>query len=56
LESCDSGLDAGGRLVEQRLNSGMRTTQRWFEDGSLKQRQNLFNSTVLSSHLYTLDN
>jgi RHS repeat-associated protein len=48
--------DAGGRLVEQRLNSGQRTTQTWFEDGNLKQRQNLYNSTVLSSHLYTLDN
>ena len=48
--------DAGGRLVETRLNSGQRTTQSWFEDGGLKQKQNLFNSTVLSSHLYTLDN
>ncbi|MCL5060921.1 MAG: DUF6531 domain-containing protein [Candidatus Thermoplasmatota archaeon] len=48
--------DAGGRLVEQRLNSGQRTTQSWFEDGGLKQRQNLFNTTILSSHLYTLDN
>jgi RHS repeat-associated protein len=47
--------DAGGRLIEQRLNSGQRTTQSWFEDGNLKQKQNLFNSTVLSSHLYTLD-
>ena len=47
--------DAGGRLVEQRLNSGQRTTQSWFEDGNLKQKQNLFNTTVLSSHLYTLD-
>ncbi len=48
--------DAGGRLIEQRLNSGQRTTQSWFEDGGLKQKQNLFNSTVLSSHLYSLDN
>lgn len=48
--------DAGGRLVEQRLNSGQRTTQSWFEDGNLKQKQNLYNSTVLSSHLYSLDN
>ena len=48
--------DAGGRLVEQRLNSGQRTTQTWFEDGGLKQKQNLFNSTVLTSHLYTIDN
>ncbi|MBS3934720.1 MAG: RHS repeat protein, partial [Sulfuritalea sp.] len=47
--------DAGGRLVEQRLNSGQRTTQSWFEDGSLKQKQNLYNTTVLSSHLYSLD-
>ncbi|MHB1077177.1 RHS repeat-associated core domain-containing protein [Thiobacillus sp.] len=47
--------DAGGRLVETRLNSGQRTTQSWFEDGGLKQRQNLFNATILSSHLYTLD-
>jgi YD repeat-containing protein len=47
--------DAGGRLVEQRLNSGQRTTQSWFEDGGLKQKQNLFNTTVLSSHLYTID-
>jgi len=47
--------DAGGRLVEQRLNSGQRTTQSWFEDGNLKEKQNLFNTTVLSSHLYTLD-
>lgn len=48
--------DAGGRLVETRLNSGQRTTQSWYEDGGLKQKQNLFNTTVLSSHLYTLDN
>jgi len=48
--------DAGGRLVEQRLHSGQRTTQSWFEDGGLKQKQNLFNTTVLTSHLYTLDN
>lgn len=48
--------DAGGRLTEQRLNTGQRTTQSWFEDGGLKQKQNLFNTTVLSSHLYTLDN
>ncbi|MCD6707750.1 MAG: DUF6531 domain-containing protein, partial [Thiobacillus sp.] len=48
--------DAGGRLVERRLNSGLRTTQTWFEDGNLKQKQNLFNTTVLSSYLYTLDN
>jgi len=48
--------DAGGRLIEQRLNSGQRTTQSWFEDGGLKQKQNLFNSTVLSSHGYSLDN
>jgi len=47
--------DAGGRLIEQRLNSGLRTTQTWFEDGNLKQKQNLYNATVLSSHLYTLD-
>jgi RHS repeat-associated protein len=47
--------DAGGRLVEQRLNSGQRTTQSWFEDGNLKQKQNLFNATVLTSHLYSLD-
>lgn len=47
--------DAGGRLVEQRLNSGQRTTQSWFEDGGLKQKQNLYNATVLSSHLYTID-
>ena len=48
--------DAGGRLVEQRLNSGQRTTQSWFEDGSLKQKQNLFNATTLSNHVYTIDN
>ncbi|MHB1259757.1 RHS repeat-associated core domain-containing protein, partial [Thiobacillus sp.] len=48
--------DAGGRLVETRLNSGQRTTQSWFEDGNLKQRQNLYNATVLSGHLYSLDN
>lgn len=48
--------DAGGRLTETRLNSGQRTTQTWFEDGNLKQKQNLFNTTVLSSHLYTIDN
>lgn len=48
--------DAGGRLVEKRLNSGLRTTQVWFEDGSLKQRSNLFNASTLSSHSYTLDN
>jgi len=47
--------DASGRLIEQRLNSGQRTTQSWFEDGNLKQKQNLFNTTVLTSHLYTLD-
>ncbi|HNB42930.1 MAG TPA: RHS repeat-associated core domain-containing protein [Burkholderiaceae bacterium] len=48
--------DAGGRLIEQRLHSGQRTTQSWFEDGNLKQRQTLFNTSTLSSHLYTLDN
>lgn len=48
--------DAGGRLVETRLTSGQRTTQSWFEDGNLKQKQNLYNSTVLTSHLYSLDN
>lgn len=48
--------DAGGRLIEQRLNSGIKTTQTWFEDGSLKQKQNLFNATPLSNHLYTIDN
>ncbi|MHB1186972.1 RHS repeat-associated core domain-containing protein [Thiobacillus sp.] len=48
--------DASGRLVEQRLASGQRTTQSWFEDGGLKQKQNLYNATVLTSHLYTLDN
>ncbi|OJY55786.1 MAG: hypothetical protein BGP19_12065 [Thiobacillus sp. 0-1251] len=48
--------DAGGRLIETRLNSGQRTTQSWFEDGNLKQKQNLYNTTMLSSHLYTLDN
>lgn len=48
--------DAGGRLVEKRLNSGLRTTQSWFEDGSLKQKANLFSATTLSSHVYTLDN
>ncbi|MBW8371477.1 MAG: RHS repeat protein [Thiobacillus sp.] len=47
--------DAGGRLVETRLNSGQRTTQSWFEDGSLKQKQNLYNATILSSHLYAID-
>ena len=47
--------DAGGRLVETRLNSGQRTTQSWFEDGNLKQKQNLYNATVLTSHLYTID-
>ena len=54
-ETVSFAYDAGGRLVEQRLNSGQRTTQSWFEDGGLKERQNLFNTTVLSSHLYTLD-
>ena len=48
--------DAGGRLVEQRMNSGQRTTQSWYEDGSLKQKQNLFNATPLSNHVYTIDN
>jgi RHS repeat-associated protein len=47
--------DAGGRLIEQRLHSGQRTTQSWFEDGNLKQRQTLFNTSTLSSHLYSLD-
>lgn len=47
--------DAGGRLVEKRLNSGLRTTQSWFEDGSLKDKKNLFSATTLSSHVYTLD-
>jgi RHS repeat-associated protein len=47
--------DAGGRLVERRLNSGQRTTQSWFEDGSLKEKKNLYGATVLSSHLYTID-
>jgi len=47
--------DAGGRLIERRLNTGLRTTQSWFEDGSLKQKQHLYNSTVLASHTYTLD-
>ena len=47
--------DAGGRLIEKRLNSGLRTTQSWFEDGSLKDKKNLFSTTTLSSHIYTLD-
>ncbi|ATE60020.1 RHS repeat-associated core domain-containing protein [Thauera sinica] len=47
--------DAGGRLVEKRLSSGLRTTQNWFEDGSLKDRKNLFGAATLSSHAYTLD-
>ncbi|MBU1223621.1 MAG: type IV secretion protein Rhs [Gammaproteobacteria bacterium] len=55
-ETIGFSYDAGGRLVETRLNSGQRTTQSWFEDGGLKQKQNLFNTTVLTSHLYTLDN
>ncbi len=46
----------GGRLIEQRSNSGQSTTQSWFEDGSLKQKQNLFNATELSNHVYTIDN
>jgi len=55
-ESVSFVWDAGGRLVEKRLNSGLRTTQSWFEDGSLKQQANLFSTTTLSSHVYTLDN
>ncbi|MGV8991376.1 MAG: RHS repeat-associated core domain-containing protein [Thiobacillus sp.] len=55
-ETVSFTYDAGGRLIETRLNSGQRTTQSWFEDGSLKQKQNLFNSTVLTSHGYTIDN
>jgi len=47
--------DAGGRLIEKHLNSGLRTTQSWFEDGSLKDKKNLFSATTLSSHVYTLD-
>jgi RHS repeat-associated protein len=54
-ETVSFTYDAGGRLVETRLNSGQHTTQSWFEDGGLQQRQNLFNTTVLSSHLYTID-
>ena len=47
--------DAGGRLIEQRANSGIKTTQTWFEDGGLKQKQNLYNAATLSNHVYTLD-
>ena len=54
-ESISFVWDAGGRLVEKRLNSGLRTTQSWFEDGSLKDKKNLFSATTLSSHVYTLD-
>ena len=54
-ETVSFTYDIGGRLVEQRLHSGLRTTQSWFEDGNLKERKNLHGSTVLSSHLYTLD-
>lgn len=47
--------DAGGRLVERRLNSGVRTTLSWFEDGSLKEKKNLYGASTLSDHAYTLD-
>jgi RHS repeat-associated protein len=55
-ESISFVWDAGGRLIEKRLNSGLRTTQSWFEDGSLKQKTNLYSASTLSSHSYTLDN
>jgi RHS repeat-associated protein len=55
-ESISLVWDAGGRLIERRLNTGLRTTQSWFEDGSLKDKKNLYNASTLTSHTYSLDN